>query len=60
MLPQVRWKIATFAPEYAGGNAKVNVLKWSYRNGGKKKKRRNKVFFQKLILVFSSPHLGEE
>ena len=38
MLPQVRWKIATFAPEYARGNAKVNFLKWSHRNRGKKKK----------------------
>lgn len=40
MLPQVRWKIATFAPEYARGNAKVNVLKWSYQNGGKKKTKK--------------------
>lgn len=55
MLPQVRWKIATFAPEYARGNAEVNVLEWSYRNGGKKKNEEIK-YSSRSLFLYSHHH----
>ena len=38
ILTSVCRKMATFAPEYVQGNAKVNVLKWSHRNSPPQKK----------------------
>ena len=42
ILTSVCWKMATFAPEYVQGNAKVNVSKWSHQNSPHQKKQTNK------------------
>ena len=42
ILTSVCRKMATFAPEYVEGNAKVNASKWSHRNSPPQKKNKTK------------------